>query len=227
MDTRRNIQIMQALCLSTALAVGTICAQPQVEPHQITPSSVGSPLTRQSGPDYEWARANGDVNLIYGTDGDDAICAPNEDCSWASARGMNVIRSTNGDDFICFICPGHGNDYVNAGDGDDEIWVDPYRSRSDKPGIVGEHGFKRLFGGNGDDMITDARNSAYIVGGCGRDVLSGGNSNDTIYGHLAPGDTTPCPNANDWDSLEGGAGSDSVACLQQLAMADDIGARSR
>ena len=107
MDMRRNIRIMQVLYLAATLAGGTVYAQPQVESRQVTPSPVVPPTPSLSGPDCEWARDDGYVNLIYGTDGDDAICAPNEDCRWASARGMNVIYSTDGDDFIC---PGHGND---------------------------------------------------------------------------------------------------------------------
>lgn len=189
LGNRQNALIVQALCLTIAVGIGTANAQVN------------------GGPNCEWARQIGHTNIIYGTDKDDAICAVDEDCTWAEAIGMTVIRSTDGDDFIC---PGHGNDYVNAGDGDDTIYVDPYRTRPDRPKIAGENGHKRLYGGNGDDAINDARNSAYIVGGCGRDVLSGGNGNDVIYGYLEPGDTsTDCATAHqDWDSLNGDAGND-------------------
>ncbi|MEO2019312.1 MAG: hypothetical protein ABGZ53_33680 [Fuerstiella sp.] len=61
-----------------------------------------------------------------------------------------------------------GHDYIEGGDGDDQIYSG--------------HGNDLVFGGAGDDTINSADGNDIVVGGAGDDSLSTGSGNDWVFG---------------------------------------------
>lgn len=83
--------------------------------------------------------------------------------------------------------------------GDDSITVD------EKNGVIPVQLI--LWGGGGNDTITDASGSDIIRGGAGNDVLTGSSGNDSIFGGL--GDDSLIGNSGA-DNLSGDDGNDTI-----------------
>lgn len=94
---------------------------------------------------------------------------------------------------------------VNAGPGDDSIWVSraidiPVTMRGG-PGadaLTGGGGPDKLIGGDGNDRLSGRGGDDLIFGGPGADTISGGSGNDTLRG--GPGT----------DTIDGGLGENSI-----------------
>ncbi len=90
---------------------------------------------------------------------------------------------TNGpEDIFAFA----GNDYVEAGGGNDRIWGgtgnDTIRGQGGDDRIYGEDGNDELRGGSGNDYVRGGKGNDLMFGGGNNDKLIGDQGNDTIYG---------------------------------------------
>ena len=100
-----------------------------------------------------------------------------------------------------------GDDVINAGGGNDEVYGDAGSGVTGHIGvggndrIYGESGNDRLHGDGGADTLDGGTQSDTLYGGDGNDWLSGGADNDTLHG-----------DAGD-DQLDGGGGGDFMGGL--------------
>ncbi|QUV80792.1 calcium-binding protein [Chloracidobacterium sp. D] len=151
-------------------------------------------------------RVNGQVVIDTG-DGDDQIRVTQD------ARTGDVTVSVNGESRT-FTGSDRNNLVIRAGAGNDVIQVDPgvtvnlrlFGGDGDDV-ITGGSGHDRIDGGAGNDRINGGAGNDYIYGGDGNDTLQGGDGNDTIYG--GRGNDLIYGNAGN-DYLEGGEGNDTI-----------------
>ena len=129
------------------------------------------------------------TNIVYGTDGADALSVGVYSVSLADAESELFLAGA-GDDTVW---ASHGDDTVRGGTGDDRLGGEAGNDR-----LLGETGNDTLFGGDGAD---------HLVGGAGSDLLGGGADADTLYG--AVGADTLWGEGGD-DRLFGGAGDDRL-----------------
>lgn len=133
-------------------------------------------------------RVNGQVIIDTG-DGDDQVRVTQD------ARTGNVTVSVNGESRT-FTGNDRNNLVIRAGAGNDVIQVDP--------GVTVN---LRLFGGDGNDVITGGRGHDRIDGGAGNDRINGGVGNDYVYG----GDGSDTLQGSDGnDTVYGGRGNDLI-----------------
>jgi hypothetical protein len=110
---------------------------------------------------------------------------------------------------------------INAGDGDDDVQIDPapvftdteratinlggggdvFRGGDGPETVIGEAGNDTLFGGDGSDTIAGAADNDRIAGGGASDVVTGGPGEDSF--DYAVGDLN--------DDVDGGADHDKVS----------------
>ncbi len=128
------------------------------------------------------------------------------------------------------------NIYIQGGQGDDFIRIDPGKRKIDMPTRIygsggvdtleGGVGRDRIYGGGGSDRIdgNDSRDIIYgeagadrIDGGQGADVIDGGDDNDTLTGGTGvdrilggPGDDTLNAKDGFTDNVNGGPNTDSA-----------------
>jgi Ca2+-binding RTX toxin-like protein len=108
--------------------------------------------------------------------------------------------TNTGDDTI----HGHdGADDIYGGDGDDHL--------------DGDDGDDYLVGDQGDDLLNGGNDSDILVGGTGADTLNGGDNSDYLDGLEGPdtmsgndGDDTIQADAGDFDTIDGGSGTDQL-----------------
>src|SRR3954451_6898931 len=187
-----------AIATAGALVVGPVSGvssaeDPPPDPCFAPPAGaiLGTPgadvLVGTSGPDFIVGFGGNDT--IYGFAGDDSLvgCA-GDDAIYAGDGADDVV----GDDLSFFgtQAPG-GNDYLDAGRGDDSVTAGPGNDR-----IGGGQGDDFLPGATGNDTIGGGPGSDTIIGGQGVDSLSGGPGDDFMFGGTAT------------DGLAGGPGDD-------------------
>ena len=90
------------------------------------------------------------------------------------------------------INPGDGDDYIEAGDGDDTVNMG--------------NGNKHIEAGAGDDTVSVGKGASVVYGGTGNDVLTGGGGN-TLYGEEG-NDILTAEGSFSRDILIGGLGND-------------------
>ena len=113
----------------------------------------------------------------------DPTKAPNDD----------VIQAGSGDDTVT---AGLGDDVVDGGDGDDNI--------------DGEGGDDSLIGGLGNDTIKGGDGRDTAQGGDGNDVIDLAAAAEIIDAQTLPTDAVDAAPNDDRDSVDGGAGDDSI-----------------
>ena len=136
-----------------------------------------------------------------GTDGQEEILGEDE--------GRDVIRAmAEVDD----VSAGGGNDYIDAGDGDDGGLAESLYA------VEGGDGRDTVFGGEGDDHLDGQGGADTIHGSPGIDVLHGdggvgdsaeGDGDDVIMG--GEGDDEEIDGYEGSNTLHGGAGNDEIA----------------
>ncbi|MGH8556910.1 MAG: calcium-binding protein [Methylococcales bacterium] len=142
-------------------------------------------------------------NIIYGTPGDDVICGKN---------GKDIIDGKEGDDMIY---GNNGTDHLSGGLGDDDLYGG--NGPDDLSGYDDDHDTIPDGDLNNDGLVDEQdTDQDLLVGGNGKDTLSGGpdddslsgeNGNDDIYG--GDGDDI-LSGGNGHDSLDGGEGDDDI-----------------
>ncbi|WP_062763238.1 Hint domain-containing protein [Falsirhodobacter sp. alg1] len=175
-------------------------------------------IVANGGNDY--IDAGGGNDLVYGGSGNDTILG---------GTGNDTLSGDAGNDVLI---GGDGCDLIVGGDGDDKIY--------------GGDDADKLYGNDGNDYISGGSGNDLIYGGKGNDTIEGGTGNDTVYGgegndvwldnglttsgsdavYLEDGDdyaqvgyfTSPNP-----DTLDGGAGNDTVAFNSDSVDCFDLG----
>ena len=104
-----------------------------------------------------------------------------------------------------------GDNYPNAGDGDNNSGDDSLTGNSGNDTINGGAGNDTIRGNNGHDSIDGGDGDDFLEGGAGskhndQDTINGGSGNDTIYG----GNSWGWSSGRTPDSLYGEAGNDTI-----------------
>ena len=172
---------------------------------------------------------------IWGTYGDDVICAGGGNDTIHGLEGNDIIYGGAGNDTIFgqsgrdiiyggagsdtvfgqsgrdIIYGGAGDDDINAGAGNDTVFGQHGKDR-----INGLDGNDIIYGGAGNDTLWGTTGDDAIYGGAGDDILWGGTGDDAIYGnggrdtaHGGVGDDTIFGGAGD-DTLRGREGNDTI-----------------
>jgi hypothetical protein len=147
---------------------------------------------------YVLAGAGNDT--INGGDGDDTI---------TGSGGNDLIFGNGGNDRLAGSA---GHDYLIGGEGRDRLYGDDGNDV-----LVGGSGVDRIWGGTGHDVLAgnasadklygeDGNDSIY--GGDGNDLMDGGVGLDYLYGQ--DGDDTLYSRDSTYDSVNGGAGTDTA-----------------
>ena len=166
-----------------------------------------------------------DVNMVYGTGGDDYLSSGTYSAALALAAN-EIFDAGGGNDQIY---AGDGNDTVNAGVGDDrstgglghdtmngglgadqlfgEAGIDKINGEDGDDGLYGGQGSDTVSGGGGNDSISGNEGDDKLSGGFGNDSLNGGIGNDTVSGN--DGDDTIYGDVGD-DVLNGLDGDDAI-----------------
>ena len=153
---------------------------------------------------------NGD-DLLDGEDGDDSLFGGNGNDFLFGGNGSDLMRGGAGHDDITgghgddSILGGKGNDVLRAGEGDDVI----FGNKGDDE-IFGSYetgSSTDIYGGQGDDTITDSSGDSDIYGGAGDDTIRTGHGANQVHG--GRGDDT-ITDGRDTDILYGGAGNDDI-----------------
>ena len=126
--------------------------------------SVGDDTVRGHGGDDSICTRGGD-DRVRGGSGDDSI---------EGGSGNDILRGNAGDDYVdggergcCVVDANTGDDLLFGGKGDDILWA-------------ADFGAAEITGGGGDDEIHGLQGSDLLIGGSGRDVVTGGASDDFI-----------------------------------------------
>ena len=110
-----------------------------------------------------------------------------------AGEGNDEINVEPGVKVHMTLLGGKGDDIIHGGGGDDTI--------------LGLDGKDKLYGGEGSDRISGGAGRDYIDGYSGDDILDGGRGNDTLYG-LSGNDQLSGGEGQDY--LEGGTGDDKL-----------------
>ena len=159
---------------------------------------------------YGGSASSGNVTIVYGDSGDDAIYHFWGDGELHGGEGNDFIKGGNGNDEIYgdagndqivggdgtldLIYGGPDDDILVGGKGTDGIWGDDYLSTT-------TGGNDRLYGGEGSDLLS---------GGGGKDIVVGGADKDEIYGDGASDMLFARDGVSDY-FVDGGAGIDIFA----------------
>lgn len=140
--------------------------------------------------------------IVQGTSGDDGIghLYIDADGEWIDNNDATGFSGSVGHD-----------DYVLAGDGNDNVW-----GLTGDDTIFGEAGNDSLRGGDGQDSIVGGDGDDTLDGGYGIDTLEGGLGNDSLTGNQ-DADSLVGGDGNDWfsgwggaDTIYGDAGNDTI-----------------
>jgi uncharacterized secreted protein with C-terminal beta-propeller domain len=109
---------------------------------------------------------------------------------------------------------------INAGTGDDTVWVDTGHraipitvyAGDGNDQVVTAGGRDALYGGAGDDRLTAGGGNDLLDGEAGNDLLLAGAGNDRLYGGTGD-DTLVGGEGKDW--FDGGAGADTVYAVKR------------
>jgi hypothetical protein len=145
---------------------------------------------------------NSDIRIWLTPDGRSYVI----DSIVALEVGGNICVNPEGNpnELVC-DAPAIGSFEVNAGSGDDQVWVAPnvpipvtMRGGEGRDRLTGGGGPDKLVGGSGNDRLTGQRGDDALYGGIGADVLIGGPGADLLRGGAGR------------DSLRGGPGENSL-----------------
>ncbi|MCI2399851.1 calcium-binding protein [Aliiroseovarius subalbicans] len=163
-------------------------------------------------------QTQGDLNVVDGGDGDDAISTGDEAAYAFGGDGDDTIdvgegaaavfggdgadTITGGDGAAAYLDGGAGNDTITGGDADEIIKGGVHVDGSEEPD---------------DDVIDGGGGNDDISGGLGADTLLGGDGDDMIdHKGVMDEDTGAERHAFSWhiddkvDTLDGGAGNDTL-----------------
>ncbi len=166
-------------------------------------------LTGGTGDDT--LRGGNDDDLLYGEDGDDSLFGGHGDDVLLGGAGNNLLRGGDGHDDITggtgndSILGGTGNDTLRAGEGHDTL----FGNRGDDV-LFGNYetgSSTDIYGGQGNDSITDSTGDSDIYGGAGDDSIRTGHGANQVHG--GHGDDTII-DGRDTDIIYGGAGADNI-----------------
>lgn len=183
-------------------------------------NSLGNALTGLGGNDLLFGAAGDDV--IYGNHGSDLLSGgagkdvlfggQNQGPAASDGRyrlGTETLAGGAGDDLA------YGNlgiDYLYGEDGNDRLYGgqedDVLVAGNGEDGLYGNLDNDLLSGGAGRDSLYGNAGNDTLFGGAGNDTLSGGAGEDLLYG-----DDQTTITAGGWDSIDGGAGSDTAVYL--------------
>jgi serralysin len=129
----------------------------------------------------------------------------------------DVLFGGSGNDAINSVAQGSANDYVDGGDGDDNINAGGVIfGGAGNDTISGNVGADNIFGGAGSDTINAGSADDNVSGGGGDDMLGGGSGNDDLFG--GDGNDLLFADGNDGtDRLFGDAGIDTVTFFSLAA----------
>ena len=132
---------------------------------------------------------------ITGTSGDDVIIVH------LNKRFINLLTiAINGEQVAHYALAAVGQVHVDAGDGNDKVWIDSSLDPMTYPTtLIGGAGDDVLTGGAGLDHIDTGDGNDKAYGNAGGDVITGGAGRDSIWGGI--GD----------DNINAGAGNDRVS----------------
>lgn len=183
---------------------------------------------------YTW---NGDADLDGKVDADDYFQI--DGAYYNAFANYDVQGTSKADRILVYLQDGelvvsvnthlsyptsHRPIQIDAGDGDDVVWIDPQlgaksvtiRGGAGADTILAGGGNDRIFAGDGDDSVEggDGKDTIYgdagndsLRGGGGSDLLDGGDGADTLRGDA--GNDNICGGANS-DRLRGSAGNDTL-----------------
>ncbi|MEP3296728.1 MAG: hypothetical protein ABJO27_09675 [Pseudoruegeria sp.] len=142
--------------------------------------------------------------VLVGTEADDIIIGTDADETIAGLAGDDILLAGAGNDIVL---GGEGDDELELGAGNDV--VDPTEANA---------GDDAIDGGEGDDSVYDWLGSNTLSGGEGDDFLSAWDDieNDTPD-NISGDDGDDVLQADDGDTAEGGAGTDSFQILYDEA----------
>ena len=169
---------------------------------------------------------------IYGGSGDDTITGsdvdePGRADTIDGEEGNDVINAGAGNDQIY---GGEGQDIIDAGPGRDRIFggygQDVINGGAGDDAIFGDQGEDVINGGTGDDAINGDQGEDVINGGTGDDTIYGDQGEDVIYGDA--GDDTiyggygTGRGTGEYDIIYGGAGNDTIYADGSLGSAGKL-----
>jgi Ca2+-binding RTX toxin-like protein len=161
------------------------------------------------------ATCNGETaTIVDPTPGKDVIIGTSLRDVILSTSGGDEIQGQDGDDLICITTSEGDFAEIDAGIGDDTVFI--YGSgRTGVAPTPGEDialaqgsGIVYLYGGAGDDVLFSTASVSYIQGGYGNDALRGGPGKDTVYG--GPGRDRIYIAGDGDDYAEGQRGNDRI-----------------
>ena len=191
-------------------------------------SNQGSNFTIPSLVSFGYTSSN--ALSIFGTDFNDVISDRRE---WSGTGDLNISAGAGID--IIAITTAKGSDTVDAGSGNDFVYVSGESGRSftsdtsldggdGTDWLIVESGSNGLSYtlnsgitsgfenfrsyGSGDDVLIGTNASNIIEGGAGADTLTGGDGNDVLYGYFS-GNASGY-SGESGDTLFGGAGNDTL-----------------
>jgi len=145
------------------------------------------------------------TDTMFGRAGDDRL---------SGAAGADVLYGNVGEDYIL---GGSGSDILYGGQNTSPADSSGYY-RSGVDTLVGGSGEDIIYGNFGGDMLSGGADSDTIFGGQDDDTIYGGGDDDVLFGNLGNdllyGDSTSTSDTDwGWDTLYGGAGSDTAVYL--------------
>lgn len=182
-----------------------------------------------------------------GNSGDDRLVqSGTSDVLISGGAGNDTIEGGAGDDWLI---GGSGNDAISGGAGNDILFIDGDDDPSQLSGGSGfdigmivsptgvtidlaQRGLEALYGGNGDDELTNSDSaSVSMFGGNGDDTLSGGSGDDFLTGDAGSdrfaagdGDDVLFIDADDEQkNIDAGAGADILIVQDTRGVSLDLG----
>lgn len=173
------------------LAISPLTAQVEI------PQCGGLDATIVVNPQTEQPISAGGTWLLEGTDGDDVIHVTMD----PDVATPHNINGGGGNDTICTFASQNSQLWVDAGEGDDTIFIGGsslWHWRANMayggPGddilhggplgdlLIGGEGNDQLFSYQGEDMLGGSAGNDVLTAGKGLDYVLGGDGNDTAYG---------------------------------------------
>jgi Ca2+-binding RTX toxin-like protein len=157
---------------------------------------------------------DGDNVIINTGKGNDKVAVTIDPRTGEQVVTVNGVTNRYPADANITVRAGEGNDEINVepgvkvhmtllgGEGDDTI-----RGGGGDDTILGLDGHDKIYAGEGNDRVSGGADRDYIDGYSGDDILDGGRGNDTLYG-LSGNDQLSGGEGQDY--LEGGTGDDKL-----------------
>ncbi len=140
-----------------------------------------------------------DLQMIVGTNGDEAISGDGDDEMILGVDGADTLMGEGGNDVLE---GGDGADSMMGGDGGDML-----AGGDDDDMMMGGAGGDTLDGGDDDDMMMGGDGADSMMGGANDDTMSGGGGGDTLEGG---GGADRLRGDGGKDALYGGDGADNL-----------------